>query len=305
MSNEKEKLVFSGDDGIYLRLVTDITLYWRGSMFDHAQGIQNFYAKALGVIGSYLKFYRTESMEGSRPLKPDSLQLLPDWFTKRKGKGKGIYMLSLEGGDDRDEPSEHGFYLLADQEEETKVGVVRLILPSWFMDTGYESVANLLAQLVAGFDFDSGHAGFAVNWDPEGEYENEAASQMLMLAKKYPGIDLNYMDSTIIALQRSDAPSIKCVNWLTLAGAPLRQRLPALEDVREELGRSCPVHELPGCWVIQAGPAPVLGYPDRDEMKPYQRVGALLAPVRLQQHPAIFAESDPGYGTDEWLARLD
>ncbi|APR86087.1 Hypothetical protein A7982_11436 [Minicystis rosea] len=298
-------MVFSGDGGVYLRLVTDITLYWRGSMFDHAQGIQSFYAKALRLIGSHLKFYRTESMEGSRPLKADSLQLLPDWFRKRRGKGKGIYMLSLEGGNDKDEPSEHGFYLLADQEEETRVGAVRLILPSRFMDTGYESVANLLAEVVEGFDFDSGHAGFAVNWDPEGEYENEAASQMLMLAKKYPGIDLNCMDSTIIALQHSGAPAIKCVNWLTLMGKGLQQRLPALEEVRKELGSVCPVHELPGCWVIQAGPSPALGYPDKDEMTPYRRAGSLLASLRLQRHPAIFAESDPGYGTGEWLARFD
>lgn len=305
MNQDPAKLIFSSDDQIYLRVVTDITLYWRGSMFDHAQGIQNFYDKALGLIGNYFQFYRTESMEGSRPLKADSLQLLPNWFANRKGGGKGIYMLSLEGGTNRDEPSEHGFYLLADQEEETKVGIVRLILPSWFMDSGYESVANLLGELTAGFDFDSGHAGFGVNWDPEGEYEDEGARQMSMLARKFPGIDLNYMDSTIIALEQADGPSIKCVNWLTIVGAALQPRLPSLEEVREELGDDCPVHVLASDWVLQAGPAPKLGYPDKDEMKAYRKVGSLMASTRLPNHPQIFASTDPAYETDDWLARFD
>lgn len=305
MKNTYSKLVFSNDEGVYLKLVTDISIYWRGSVFEHAEGVMNFYQQALDLIGHEIKYFRTESMNRPKKIKSTTLELLPHWMINKK-KQKGIYMLSLESGLDEYEPSDKAFYFLADEEESTKTGIIRLILPASFMDGGILDVLPLLEKLLVNFNFESGHAGFAVNWDPEGESEDEAARKMAVLAKKYPGIDLNYVDSTVIAFENSSTPSIKCSNWLTMIGSGICSSLPTTSEMRTVLGDVCQIHEIPKGLIFQAGAIPKLGYPDRIEMNPYRMVGGLLADFRLRNHPQIFAESSTDeFSTEDWLGRFD
>lgn len=303
MNDAYSKLVFRNDDGVYLRLVSEITFYWRGSIIEHKNGLLKFYRRALELIGDGIRFFRTESMSRSRPLKPESLELLPGWLAKTKAK-RGIYMLSLESGGDRDEPSEHALYFLADEEETVKTGLIRLLLPPTFMDAGIGAVLPLVRDLASDLAFESGHAGFSVNWDPEGESEDEAARTMTMIGKKYPGVDLNYVDSTIIAFQKSSRPSIKCANWLTFVGGRIAAQLPAPDPLRNALGASCHIHTLGTGLILQAGDRPVLGYPRKSDLSPYVAIGSQLSNFRLQNHPQIFADPDP-QSTEEWLARFD
>ena len=251
------------------------------------------------------KYFETESMGGSRKLKADTLELLPYWLTSSKAR-RGIYMLKLESGTRANEPSDKALLFLADEEEELKTGIIRLVLPFSFMDEGASEVLALMKRLVAKLNFESGHAGYSVNWDSDGEAEEEAAGDMLVISKKYPGVDVNYFDSTLIAFQNSNRPCIKCVNWLTFVGADIQKILPAMDQLRTELGEACRIYELANGIIFQAGPAPKLGYPDRHELDPYYRVGNLLSDFRLRDHPQILPDSTHDENTTEdWLSRFD
>lgn len=291
---------------ISLRLVTDVTVYWRGSIVEHAEGLRHFFDESMRIVGEHVTYYATESMENARRRRPDTLDLLPHWLTDSKAR-RGIYMLSLESGDRPNEPSDRGFFFLADEEEEVKTGIIRLILPATFMDGGGPDVVPLVSRLVSELEFESGHAGFSVNWDRQGEYEDETAAEMAVLAKTYLGVDVNDYDATVIAYQNSTSASIKCVNWLTLLGADLRSRVGGAERLRQELGDACDVHELPTGLVVQAGPVPEIGAPAaRNALDAYYRVGSTLADFRLRNHPQIVPDATSGENaTEEWLSRFD
>lgn len=304
MPSTPEQTVFEADGEVFLRLCTDVTVYWRGSMFDRVDGLLHFYREAMEVVGSRITFYETEAMSGAKPIKADSLELFPSWLTKPKAR-RSMFILNLESSDRANEPSDAGFFVTVDEEDDVKFGAARVILP-FELDKPQELV-DLTKVLVDRLQFESGHAGYAVNWNPVGDNDGEAKREMAILAKRLPGLDLNNLDVTTVALQLSPEPAIKCVNWLTLIGSDLREQLPDDAELTEELGPECPIHVVPTGLIIQAGPRPELGAGrNRRLLAPYQKVGALLADHRVQDHKRIFADSVAGEdATADWLARFD
>lgn len=305
MQDFNPEIVFVNNEEVYLRLVTEIVLYWRGSIFNHAEGLTHFYKEAMSIIGADLKYFETESMGGSRKLKANTLELLPYWLSNPRSR-RSIYMLRLESGARPNEPSDRAFLFLADEEEQLKTGIIRLVLPFSFIDGRVPAMLELVQRLVAKLNFESGHAGYSVNWDPDGDAEEEALRQMRVISKKYPGVDVNYFDSTLIAFQNSTRPSIKCVNWLTLVGNDIQKALPKTDQLRTKSGDMFLLYQLANGLIFQAGPSPKLGYPDRRELELYFQVGSLLSDFRLRNHPQILPDSTYGENsTEDWLSRFD
>lgn len=300
------KLIYSNENNILIRLVKEIIIYWKGSIFTQADGILNFYSEVMNIIGKDLKYFETESMGGARKIKTDTFELLPYWLTSDRSKKRGIYMLKMESGTKANEPSDKAFFFLADEEEDIKTGMIRLVLPFNYLDGNESELIELVKRLVSKLDFESGHVGYSVNWDPDGENEEDAANEMLIISKKYPGIDVNYFDSTLIAFQNSIKSSIKCVNWLTIIGADIRKQLPGSEKLKLELSPDASIYELKNGLIFQAGPEPSLGYPDKHQLDSYYRVGHLLSDFRLSDHPQILPDSTRGENaTEDWLNRFD
>src|SRR4030095_1658971 len=105
-----EKLDFR-DEGIpYLRPCLELTLYWSGPAFERRAEIVKFYRQSLDFVRDGLKFFSTETMRAARPLKKDTLDLIPFWF-QETASGRDIYMLFLESGTSPDEPSDSAFAL--------------------------------------------------------------------------------------------------------------------------------------------------------------------------------------------------
>src|SRR5262245_25645684 len=131
--------VASQDEGfVYIRPCLDVTLYWAGSAFDRSGGIVSFYRQALDVVGSDLKSFRTETMTAARPLKKDTLDLVPFWFQETTSR-RDIYMLFLESGAVPDEPSDRAFALNV----APGMGFVRAILPVSYLTDSPSSFLSL------------------------------------------------------------------------------------------------------------------------------------------------------------------
>jgi hypothetical protein len=273
-------------------------------MFEHATGLVHFYREAMKTIQTSLTYFATDD-GGARPLRSDTLDMLPYWLENPRAN-RGIYSLSLESGSRPNEPSDKAFFFLADEEEEVKTGIIRLVLPPAFVEGKASDVLDLVTRLVDKLEFESGHAGYSVNWDQASDTDEEVTKELGVIAKKYPGVDVNYFNSTLIAFQNSTTPSIKCVNWLTLIGQEIRESLPPPADLSKDLGEQCRVQELTHGLVLQAGSNPTLGYPERDELEPYRQVGRILAEFRLTRHPQILPVPVPGEDpTEDWLSRFD
>lgn len=304
----KQDLVFKNDEGEFLKLCIDVTVYWQGSVFDRVHGVLDFYAQALSVIRNDVKYYVTETMEGARKIKDNTFELVPFWFAQSKKK-RGLYIFILEGGEKADTISDVGFYLHADEEGEGKCGALRLILPVSCVDHPQKFV-EIAKSLVRNLDFQSGHAGFAINWHPTADSADDALSVFPTIARRYPGIDLSDLNMTLYAIRDARQPGIKCINWLTLLGSDLTMAAGGIEALRAQLPSDCPIYPLEkgGC-LIQAGERPDVGDKNLNAILPsYGAVGHLLAPLRFANHPEFIGSTSAVPDEDltaEWLSRFD
>jgi hypothetical protein len=288
---------------VFLRPCLDVSCYWAGSAFEHAGGIVHFYQRSLKVIGKKLTLYRTETMSKARPLKKDSLGLIPFWFEQTKSR-RDIYMLYLESSPKEGEVSDHAFALHAVEAKGEEVGFVRLILPVDFIEKEKLSFIDLTKELVQELEFDSGHAGYSLNWNTSRRFADSAKAFMGTLRGRYPGLDLSHPGNTKYIAGKG----IKCVNWLTLINEDSVKRLGGKKKLAAALGKGVVVHEVPHGAIIQAGPTPQIGDVNRRETLPiYHQVGRVLAPLRSAAHPA-FLKVGPlvsQSASNEWLARFD
>lgn len=288
------------------RLVTlcaDVTVYWRGSMFERADGITAFYERAMALIGSSVRWYETETMDHVAAIDEHVFDMLPFWLTSQKAQ-RGIYALLLESGESEIDSSDRAFLLFYDQDEPPAMGALRLVLPAQHLVQSPEAFAKLVTDLTVGLDFESGHAGYSINWDPRGGAALEAEEHLRRIAARYLGIDIPEISTTLINMQAYGKPAIKCVNWITLLGSALAQQVGPAKVVQEALPKDCCVLDLHGRYLIQAGVEPSVGDKRKKERLPsYCAVGRLLASLRLLEHAPLFLDDDDA--TEAWLARFD
>jgi len=127
-----------------------------------------------------------------------------------------------------------------------------------------------------------------------------SAPTVIALVKRFVGLEVLSLDTKFLT------NGIPCVNWLTLVGAALLDRVGGREAVLRGLDGEIVVHEVQQGLVFQAGPAPVSGdNHERDDLAPYRRVAEALKPLfadDLEGIEGLFT-GDDDY-TDAWRYRF-
>lgn len=287
-----------------MKLCCDITVYWASSIFDHVEGVLNFYRQAIEIIGSEVTFFETGDMAGALPFTPEMFNLLPKWLS-RPDQMQDTYMLTLETHKLPNMPSDKALDIWAVEYPEDKAGALRLVLPYSFLDQSPVQFIDLTRKLVEKIDFHSGHAGFAINWDYKGEYASESRKQMAGFARRFLGIDLPDIACTLCALNSG----IKSVNWLTLLGNEMISKIGGKQTLRASLSEEIGIVTLEHGVIVRAGEKPGLGDVNRQDFLPaYREVGKALAKIRAHGHPA-FIKNVRGIIDEEiteaWLARFE
>jgi hypothetical protein len=294
-----DDLILRDDGDPYLYPSFDLTVFWSGPVFDHAQEIVDFYNRGLPTFRESVKFDRTETMRAAKPIKGDTLGLIPLWLTGTATR-RDVYMLFLESGSRPDVPSDRAFALNASPTN----GYVRVIFPTSFPLRDTAACLALCLSLASTVRFEFGQAGFALNWNHLGDYGTQVKEAMNGFGRRYPGLDMSHPFSTKYIAGKG----IKGVNWLTLLSQPYIDRLGGVPAIRRAVGSGVTVHELPTGIAIQAGPAPEIGDVNRRNTLPlYQQVGRALASIRSTEHPPIFGPEgiQDEDATEEWLRRFD
>lgn len=295
------------DDADVAVLCGDVTVYWRGSAFDRVEGLLHFYDTALAGIREHVRYYETETMGELRPIRRDTLELLSHWLRNPKAK-RGIMALLLESATKVDASSDRALSVFCDEDEPPHMGFIRLVMPAALMAASPAAFVDTVKHMVSKLDFESGHAGFSINWEPRGQHSDDVEVFLRRLAKKHPGVDIPEPNTTLIAMQDYGAPSLKCVNWLTLLGAELSAALAAefgnVQVIQQALPAPCRVEPLPTGLLFTAGEAPLLGDRSKPEaLLPYHAVGRLLSGLRVPEHAPLFLDDEEA--SDDWLRRFD
>lgn len=139
---------------------------------------------------------------------------------------------------------------------------------------------------------------------------NAADITILPALKRFPGLDFSDPAHFKVESDLGDGLSIKSINWLTVLGDSLVEKLGGTVMLREQLGSTCPVYQFRGGIVIQAGEEPQLGDVNRGlVLDDYRRVAQALRPVRFEAYRrGLFplpAPLDPIEETQGWARRFD
>ena len=287
--------------------VAELTLYWRGSIAERSAALEGVVRRMLGDIGPALRFFETGEMAGGKPLRTDTLETIPFWL-RQKHVRPDIYWMRLESGAKRDDPSDQALLFLADEEDDVRMGALRLALPPAVLVERPEAFVDRVAYYVGDLAFESGHAGFGINWDQRGEDALEAKRQEGEIAARFHGVDFFNLDVTLVAMRLAARPVIKRAGWLTLLGSDITRQLGGERVLASSLPSGCRVRPLSLGLVVQAGPEPTIGGPIQHvDLQYYKAVGELLEPWRVKEHENLFSAATPSgeNGTALWLSRFD
>ncbi|PYB76303.1 hypothetical protein DMX11_11640 [Pseudomonas sp. LB-090624] len=128
------------------------------------------------------------------------------------------------------------------------------------------------------------------------------------LSQKYPGLEV---DTMAMAHSLRLVGSIKGVNWFTIVGRTLLERLGGLDSVRRKLSSQGGIQclEYSSGLVVRAGALPELGSVT-ELPKLYVAANRVLKPLRSSDPDTLQSYSEYGNGYDEerslrWYARFD
>jgi hypothetical protein len=272
----------------------EIIIYWRGSVYERRDAIQHFYSGAMQGMRNSVRWYETESMGEVRRVGSKTFDLLPRWLKEPRAR-RGMLALMLETASKPDASSDLAFSIFCDEEDSQPMGYIRLVTPSSVLDRDPALFLETAMYLVDGMDFESGTAGYAINWDRRSELSNLAEPHIARIAATYPGVEIPDPNTTLIALQNAERPAFKRVNWITFLGTNLSR------STRPEFGQEPGVrtYRLRNGQAVVAGPTPHRS----GNLDAYRAVGHALAPWRVSEHAPLFGDDDDK--TQRWLATFD
>ncbi|QXH49929.1 DUF3396 domain-containing protein [Pseudomonas fakonensis] len=304
IKQELDNLEFDSSEGVpVVRLGVVVTLYFRNGytpeVIERIAGCfkrfsEEFGGSLRGMIYKRYKKYSSKALEsalGAIAEKP------------------GLFELFLSSGSSIYEVGGYSLAVLNTREErgDRFRSYIKMTVPWSMLDTpgGVERFQAWVQYLSEQVDAEHGYGGLSTllpyDFDKYMPVEYE-------LSQKYPGLEV---DTLAMAFSLNLIGSIKGVNWFTVLGKTLLERLGGPDSVRRKLSSQGGIHcfEYGGGLIVRAGALPELG--STTEMpKLYVAANRILKPLRASDPYALQSYSEYGNGYDEerslrWYARFD
>jgi hypothetical protein len=162
-----------------------------------------------------------------------------------------------------------------------------------------KELVNFVTELAEAFPFRCGTVGYSLCWDDGSADRGPVVPNLIApFYKRYPGFAWG------TPREIADHP-LPPVNWLTLLGAEVTEKLGGIKQVRKDLKDDAISVQPMGAGIcIRAGEAPQLGDRNRgDDLPLYRKVGSYLKDHRGNEY--IEFDGFDADGSEAWLARFD
>ena len=285
------------ESGFRVKLCADLVVYYDGNIYplkSNRDGALDFYHNALEILKPELRYVLIDGTGRYKKITPKTYEMLPYWAEENSPTrvSMGVH---LDGGDTPESRSDSSFYF-----SEGGDGCLRMIVPFEFMLDNPKGYVELAVQMCKRLHFETGQAGFSLHL----HYDyGSNGSHIRKLSHRFLGLDIGKPSSWSDALIHG----IKTVNWLTLVGDRLLEKIGGRDGLREKLLTDIPVHDLDHGVIIQAGPKPTLGDVNAgDDISYYRRVSRVLEPIRVPPEALRrFSVVGGRNNTRRWMARFD
>ncbi|KAA5604815.1 DUF3396 domain-containing protein [Roseospira marina] len=179
----------------------------------------------------------------------------------------------------------------------------------WVQDHAPGALQRLVLDVCRILKPINGYAGLGILRNPDYAVARGAERYILGLAERFPGLEVDQPIDHAPKL----ADGIKGINWLTVLGHALVQRLggdDALTAAAAASDTGLLWTPYDGGGILQAGDVPQLGDLDRGVVpSAYAAANRLLRPVRAVYDDVIFTTRPPGFNrkafSEAWLNRFE
>lgn len=282
-----------------------VTLYFRGAVADHAEGVVACLETFLADWGPRLTWYADEDLGRFRPATAKRLRR-PVERLRDRAKAMTLYAWTMSAGASYESPSALGFQSYLQGDASGPLSFVRASFPpeAYAGVAGAARFVELVRQWAVRLPLFHGYGGLALN---QSEPDRQTRSWILpAISRRFPGFEIDDCGGTVLRGQAA----IKGVNWLTLVGDRFLSRVGGVESLRSGLDPAIETLPIDDRGVIfRLGEQPQTGDLQLGERLPlYRELSRVLAPLRMTEHPALgpieYGSFGPE-GTALWLRRFD
>lgn len=193
----------------------------------------------------------------------------------------------LHGAKDKRDASPYTVEALVHARLPTDLSYFSFALPfEWLSSQPVRSFVQLVLDMCEILAPRHGYAGLGVVPHVDLSRDSAEFAPILALASRFSGLEVDLPWSHVLYLEQEDR--IKGVNWITILGDSMVERLGGLDALRAALGPGIDVHPFKQGIAIQAGPRPLFGDVNRQEPMPlHRRVAQVLKPIRIESVRAL------------------
>lgn len=302
--------VATGDRELTVQ-TTDVTVYLDHALTSHAEALTKAVDAFLTLVSrDALTWYRTDAMTRGKPCTARSLAIPKTWF--RPGSAFKVHrFLQVQDGTAYASVPRCGFRissheLEAGEPRPWEPSLVRFMLPAAASRADPAPLLQLAQQLADDFPIVSGHSRYCIERN-DAYYSQPSMMAAYPLAMRFQGADLDYR------LSDEEFVFLKTVNWLTIVGDPLLERIGGRAALCASINEpEVIVHDAKFGLILQAGERPALGDVNRGEWLPsYRAVYRALAELFAPTFTPAFHLTIPGdphvdeERTEAWYRRFE
>lgn len=267
-------------------------------------GLLNFYEAFRKRFGRQMKWYRTNTDDHFKKVKPTKLDMVPFWFGDSRSMRETRLGVEIKPGLHPKDMQVPSFEFNCSRIHRAPVGVFHMCLPLQAEFETLEGMLPLINEALTDFPLLSGYVGYTVYWDTlDFRFERSFFEQnMPRLYMRHPGIGLaDPLDAKPRGLD-----GLMGVSWLTLLGPKALEQVGGIDTLKQKLTGPIAVDALDckgGGALIAAGPRPLIGdLAIGDDVPLYKAVGQA---VRNARFSGIFYGGDLSSDVShQWFMRF-
>ncbi len=277
-----------------------VSLYVKPPPADFAEGLLECYRDYLEMCEPHLRWFASETGTGYRRADPNVLRIPFRRVPEAIDHEKPWAWCAMAGAHHR-HASPYQFHAVLTRHDRA-LSYFRAAFPVEMFAADFQHFIAVVRRFAVRVPYFFGYAGFSFSTSLEISTRQRNEQYVVPVAMRFSGVEVeSHVDTSLCCTD-----TIKGVNWLTLLGSSLLERMGGAAALRARLGETIHLHDVPGGLMIQAGPAPALGDVNAGQvLMPYREVHRVLTPVRNRSHWPLGDRFFLHDETRRWMSRFD
>ena len=264
-----------------IRLAFEVRIYFESDLQRHAEGILQFYEKAIEAANAEFNFwftpfsarYASDGLVHFRKSNKTMHSYLAKWIEQKKWEK--AFALELHASPSDLEVGDTSVQICNDPYQ---AGYLRLLLPVETFERGTEAILELLEYLVGDLDYISGYVGPGVNvFSPAYQKLTIFSDEIPKRLQRYHCVDF----TSPFIFKNFEEDGLLNVGWMTLLGKKRRKQSKLKTGFFSDQFNNINTHKVGKGLCLQVQEFPSVGEVGHDRIDNYKKACRLIGKAKL------------------------